>query len=295
MNLMNITLKQRTGFFLIFASAAAVFFNPLKSLTNLSPEYFTLNGVYPWAVLFLCVIFLFAKRREIRDGKPAPLFAAGGIGVMIASFFMPAMAPEFDIFRLMLALVGLGFVFFGEAASLPAILLCVYGFGIAFPKIVDTYVGLQYAQATTWISYNIGKIFIPITAGGTAISMNTLTGDKLVIIINAACSGAASMSVFLAVFALMSLDVPLPRKKWAALLLFGAIGTTVQNLLRLVLLLLAGYYFGPSATQGGDSIAGYIIFPIWYALFAIVYLKYAKRYRSMHEKSATPFNFSQQT
>lgn len=193
---------------------------------------------------------------------------------------MLANAPEFEIFRLLLAWVGLAFVFFGEAASLPALLLCILGFGIAFPKLVDAIVGIAYAQFSTWIAYNIAQFFIPINVSGTVISMTTLQGDRLMVEINAACSGAASMSVFLVVFALMSLDVPLPRRKWAALLLFGIIGTSLQNILRLVLLLITGYNFGPSAIQGGESIAGYIIFPIWYALFAFVYLRCAKRYKA---------------
>ncbi len=281
MNFIDIAKKHKTTAFLLSASVITAVFNPFKSLINLSPEYFTLNGVYPWAILFLCMAFLFAKRSTVRDAKPSLMFAAGGAGVVIASFFMPATAPEFEIFRLLLAWVGLGFVFFGETASLPSMLLCVFGFGIAFPRIVDVYVGLQYAQATTWMTYNIGRVFIPITASGTTISMNTLADEKLVVLINAACSGAASMSVFLAIFALMSLDVPLPQKRWIPMLLFGLIGTSLQNLLRLLLLLLAGYYFGSSATQGGESIAGYIIFPLWYFFFALIYLRSARKYKNV--------------
>ncbi|MFH1323342.1 MAG: archaeosortase/exosortase family protein [Methanobacteriota archaeon] len=269
-------------FFLIFAVALAVIQYPLRILEDISPEYFTLNGVYPWAILFLCAIFLFAKRHEIHDAKHSFMFAAAGAGIISGSFFLPGVNPEFEIFRLLLAWLGLAFVFFGEAASLPALLLCIYGFGISFPKLVEAFAGLQYAQATTWVTYNIAQLFIPINVSGTIISMTTLQGDNLMVEINAACSGAASMSVFLVVFALMSLDVPLPRRKWAALLLFGIIGTSLQNILRLVLLLLAGYYSGPSAIQGGESIAGYIIFPLWYALFAFVYLRCAKRYKAVN-------------
>ncbi len=190
------------------------------------------------------------------------------------------MNPEFKIFMLLLAWLGLAFVFFGEAVSMPALILCIYGFGISFPKLVGVFAGLQYAQATTWITYNIAQFFIPIDVTGTAVSMITLQGDNLMVEINAACSGAASMSVFLVVFALMSLDVPLPRRDCAAMLLFGIIGTSLQNILRLVLLLLAGYNSGHSAIQGGESIAGYIIFPLWYVLLAFVYLGYAKRYKA---------------
>ncbi len=285
MHPINVPLKHRIIFFLIFAVAVAIVQDPLQKLENISPEYFTLNGVYPWAILFLCAIFLFAKRHEIHDAKPSFIFAAAGAGIISGSFFLQGVNPEFEIFRLLLAWLGLAFVFFGEASSMPALLLCIYGFGISFPKLVEVFTGLQYAQATAWITYNITQFFIPIDVTGTVISMTTFQGDNLMVEINPACSGAASMSVFLVVFALMSLDVPLPMRKWAALLLLGIIGTSLQNILRLVLLLLTGYNFGPSAIQGGESIAGYIIFPLWYALFAFVYLWCAKRNKKSNDIS----------
>lgn len=281
MHIMNVQLKHRMIFFLFFATTLAVFQNPIRIVGDISSEYVTLNGIYPWAILFICTAFLYAKRHELHDLNPSFIFAAAGAVVVSGSFFMPGVNPEFEIFRLLLGWLGLAFIFFGEAVSLPALLLCIYGFGISFPRFVEFFAGLQYAKATAWITYNLAQFLIPINVRGTAISMTTLQGDTLMVEINAACSGAASMSLFLVVFALMSLDVPLPRKKWAAMLLFGIIGTSLQNILRLVLLLFTGYNFGPSAIQGGESIAGYIIFPLWYVLFAFVYLRYAK----MNKKS----------
>jgi exosortase/archaeosortase family protein len=275
---MNLSMKHRI-LYIVFAAAAVLVHDPSRLLENISPELFALNGLYSWAILFLCTVFLFAKRHEIHDAKPTFILSAAGLVIVSGSFFLPGVTAEFEIFGLLLTWVGLAFVLFGEAASLPAILLCIYGFGISFPKLVEVFLGQQYAIATTWITYNIAVFFIPIDVNGTVISMITLQGDNLMVEINAACSGAASMSVFLVVFALMSLDVPLPRKKWAAMLLFGIIGTSLQNILRLVLLLLTGYNFGPSAIQNGESVAGYIIFPLWYALFAFVYFRCAKRYK----------------
>jgi exosortase/archaeosortase family protein len=211
-----------------------------------------------------------------RKIAPIGAFLISGIVIYILSFFMPAAAPEFEIFRLLLALTGLALLFLGEAASFPVLLLCIFGFGIAFPKLVDAYIGIAYAQFSTRIAYSIGSLFIPATQGDTAISMITLSGERLIMIINAACSGSASMSVFLVIFMLMSLDLPLTGGKWALLLLFGIIGTSVQNIVRLVILMLVGYYFGTQAVETGESFAGYIIFPLWYAIFAFIYLKHAK-------------------
>lgn len=280
MHKMNVPLKYRKIIFIIIAAILAIIQNPLRIIGSLTPEYFTLNAVYPFVILFLCVVFLYAKRHEIHDEKPSLIYAISGAGMISGSFFLPAVTPEFEIFRLLLALTGLAFLFFGEAASLPALLLCIFGFGISFPKLVDAYIGIAYAQFSTKIAYSIGSLFIPATQGDTAISMITLSGERLIMIINAACSGSASMSVFLVIFMLMSLDLPLPKRKLAYMLVFGIIGTSVQNIFRLVILMLAGYYWGPSAVESGESFAGYVIFPLWYAVFALVYLKQAKRYVS---------------
>ncbi len=280
MNPINLNQKQNIFLFLLFSAVSALKLDILKTISEISPEYLSINGMYPWAILFLCVFFLFAKRGELLPVCSSINFSISGIIIYLLSFFMPAYAPEFEIFRLLFALTGLALIFFGGAASLPALLLCIFGFGISFPKLVDAYVGMAYAQFSTKIAYSIGNHFIPATQGDTVISMITLSGERLLMVINEACSGSASMSVFLVIFMLMSLDLPLPGRKWVFLLFFGIIGTFLQNIARLVLLMFVGYYFGSSAIQGGESIAGYIIFPLWYALFAFVYLRYAKRYKA---------------
>jgi exosortase/archaeosortase family protein len=277
MNPINIDKKQKIFLFFLLSVFSVVKLSPLKTISDLSPEYLSINGMYPWAILFLCFFFLFAKRKELLPMSNSIIFSMSGIIIFLLSFFIPANVPEFELFRLLLALTGLAFLFFGEAASLPALLLCIFGFGITFPKLVDAYIGIAYAQFSTKIAYNIGSLFIPATQGDAVISMITLSGERLLMLINVACSGSASMSVFLVIFMLMSLDLPLPGRKWIFLFFFGIIGTFLQNIVRLVLLMLVGYYLGPCAIASGESFAGYIIFPLWYALFAFVYLRCAKR------------------
>jgi len=276
MSPINLNQKQKIFLFLLFFVLYAVKLDISKTFSEISPEYLSINGIYPWAILFLCAFFLFAKRKELSPVTNSVNFTISGMIIYLIAFFIPAHAPEFEIFRLLLAVTGLAFIFFGEAASLPALLLCIFGFGISFPKLVDAYVGMAYAQFSTKIAYSIGSIFIPATQGDTIISMITLSGERLLMIINEACAGSASMSVFLVIFMLMSLDLPLPGRKWAFLLFFGIIGTFLQNIARLVLLMFVGYYLGPSAIESGESFAGYIIFPLWYAIFAFVYLKQNK-------------------
>ena len=280
----NSNLNGRIFLFLVLATVLAIELTPLESLPNPSLEYLTFNGAYPWAVLFMCIVFLIAKRHENPISETSFSFVACGIVIVIFALFLPAIAPEFIVFRLLLAGVGLAFISFGRAAIIPSILLCIYGFGISFPKLVDSYAGEVTARYTAWIAYQIGHIFLPISASDSSIFILASTGERVVLLINAACSGAASMSVFLVIFMLMSLDMPLPRGKWVLMLIFGIMGTVAQNIIRIVVLLFTGYYFGPAALKDGESIAGYIIFPLWYMMFAFVYMKYLKKHGFSHKK-----------
>ena len=81
------------------------------------------------------------------------------------------------------------------------------------------------------------------------------------------------MAVFLAIFALMMLDMPLPPKKAAWLLAFGVAGTWLQSIVRLVVLILVGYRWGEAALFTAHRWSIYIIFPLWYLLFVYVYFR----------------------
>lgn len=75
----------------------------------------------------------------------------------------------------------------------------------------------------------------------------------------------------------MIVDTHLSKRKTGYMLIFGLLGTSLQNILRLIVLVFAGYWYGSSAVWTAHAYAGYILFPAWYALFAYVYLKQAKR------------------
>ncbi len=81
------------------------------------------------------------------------------------------------------------------------------------------------------------------------------------------------MGVFLALFALMTLDRPLPARRGVALFLFGVAGTWFQALLRLVILILIGYYLGRDALWTAHFWTIYLLFPLWYLTFGCIYFR----------------------
>ena len=246
--------------------------------TLLSLSYLQQHGVYPWFVLFLCFVWLWQKRAKISEKMSIekiyarPPFIILGLTLFGLALLLPS-ASKCIVFQLLLACAGIFTILFGVAVYIPILLLGVYGFTLMFPIVITKFAEVQYSVATVWAVVSILKGFgYQILSQGQVIQFSGLSGD-ISIFIDSECSGSASMAVFIAIFALMMIDVKLPAKKAIPIFIFGVIGTTLQNVLRLIILIVSGYYYGKDALWTAHSYAGYIIFPIWFALFAFVYLR----------------------
>jgi exosortase/archaeosortase family protein len=237
-------------------------------------------NAHPFVILMLCIAFGWLKKDAIlsqmnEDGMLAePSYMAAGVFITAMSLMMPLSSNlAFAIFTIFLMCIGLFTVFFGEAAYMPSLLLFVYGFSISFPIILDEYLGTQYALVTTNIVAHVAALFYPVGFEGQVLSVTNPEGVKDLLYIDVGCSGSASIAIFLTVFALMLLDIR-PRKSLIfPLFLFGILGTSVQNILRLVLLIAADYHFGSTVMWQVHDYAGYVLFPAWFTIFIYVYLK----------------------
>lgn len=245
----------------------------------LSFDYiFGLHHAAPWGVLLLCGLWLWLKRGDILQGMTAeshsPVFIALGLVLLTASLLMPAIA-DFLVFQLLLAWLAVFIIFFGKGMIIPSILLGIYGFSISFPLMVEQFAELPYSKTIilpamwilTWLGY-------PLESQGQWISfLSPGTGEPISVLVTSACAGPATMSVFIAIFALMLLDIPLPPRKAVYVFIFGVAGTWVQSFIRLIILLLVGYYHGKAALWTAHSWTIYILFPLWYLIFLYVYFQ----------------------
>ena len=84
----------------------------------------------------------------------------------------------------------------------------------------------------------------------------------------------------------MMLDIRLPVRKAWYVFLIGLAGTLFQNLLRIILSLAAGYFWGRGALNSMHYNAAYVIFPLWYGLFVWIYMKQAGRSMQTAKKEA---------
>ena len=233
-----------------------------------------------WAILALCLVGLYLKREEIlaeMSSPPHPLFILVGVTLVVCAVLMPA-SQSFLVFRGLLTSLGVFAVLFGRAARIPAILLAVYGVAVFTPSLVYRFFPEVYsATAVTPLVGLMSTLGYPIENYGQLVQVPSPNGDTIAVLVTAACAGPATMGVFVALFALMRMDMHLPLKTMVGLFLFGALGTWLQSLLRLIILIALAYYWGESALWTAHQYSIYILFPLWYLLFAYIYLRQVAR------------------
>jgi exosortase/archaeosortase family protein len=248
----------------------------------------------PWGVLALCIVFGWLKRRELREGMSLnshqilrslrslgmTMGAKGslgmifvGLGLVAGAVLMPS-SQDYLVFQVLLASLGVFVIIFGMGAKIPSILLAIYGFAISFPLAVERFAENAYSQtAITPLMGLMTTLGYPLQGEGQWVHFTSTGGEPISVAITIGCAGPATMGVFIALFALMMLDMPLPPKKAGGMFLFGVVGTWLQSFIRMVILMLAGYYLGEGALWTAHFWTIYILFPLWYLLFAYVYFR----------------------
>lgn len=250
-------------------------------LLTLPPNYpYEQFHALSWGVLVLCLVGLYLKREELRAemiSLPHPLFIPLGVTLVVCAVLMPA-SQSFLVFRVLLLSLGVFVVLFGRAAKIPAILLAVYAMAVFPPSLVYRFFPEIYSAAAVVPLVGVmSTLGYPVENYGQLVQVPSPNGGTIAVLVTAACAGPATMGVFVALFALMRMDTHLPSKTMVGLFLFGVLGTWFQSLLRLIILIALAYYWGESALWTAHQYSVYILFPLWYFLFAYIYLRQVVR------------------
>ena len=211
----------------------------------------------------------------MQTGELSLPFILGGVALLALSLFLPR-SGDFLVLLMLLSWLGIFTILFSRAAIIPTILLAIYGFSLAFPILATRWLGEPSAilviNTVIAITTMLG---LPITSQGLVLRFTSVNDDAISALVAAGCAGYATIGVFIALFALMMLDIRLPLKKAWWVFLIGLVGTWLQNILRIVISLVAAYYWGSEALMAVHYNISYVIFPLWFALFAFIYLKQA--------------------
>lgn len=235
------------------------------------------HHVSPWGVLFLCLLFVILKRDKIKGDlqkKVSLIFAAIGFGIVCLSVFIP-LVPDLIVLKSLLACLGFFTMFFGRAALLPAKLLSVYAFTVLMPIGVQAFLERPYALAAVVPAALVAKALgLPVTVNEQVLTFDTLSGETISIVVTAACAGPSTMAVFISIFALMMMDSRLPIKTAEVVFLFGVAGTWVQSVIRIIIIMASGHFGGAPALWKAHFWTIYVLFPLWYLIFAAIYFKF---------------------
>lgn len=251
-------------------------------------------------------------RRATLDGRFVRLFPAIGIGVIIADVtynLMLSATPAFrteDTIVLLAAssLLGYGFVpsrfarerdfvflfFFWINAILVLPLLLARLYYADFEKSVDVYSWVALAPQTSAVLNFLGAPnsvhqVLGSTAPGLSFTPQHLSVE-VTVVISTACSGIYSFGIFAAAFVAFVLTESerLSRRVWL-LLGLGLLAAYVANILRMVVIVLIGFYTDSAQTDlqnmlVAHSYAGWLIFLGWLALFWSALFKFLPKEQS---------------
>jgi len=248
-------------------------------------------------------------RRVTFDGRLVRLFPAIGVGILLADLAYnftlsatPALQTEDTIVLLAAAtLVGYGFVparfarerdfvlvfFLCLNAILVVPLLAARAYYADFERSVDLYSWVALAPETSAILNLLGvaNTLHPVpgsTAPGLTFQPQNLA-FQVTVVITTACSGIYSFGIFASAFvAFVATEYErLTRRVWG-LLGLGLLTAYVANVLRMVVIVLIGYYTETATTDLQNmliahSYAGWIIFLGWVALFWGILVQFLPR------------------
>ncbi len=232
-------------------------------------------------------------------GRLVPLFPAIGVGIILADAAYnlvlsatPALQTEDTIVILAAAsLVGYRLVpvryarerdfvllFFGCLNAILVIpLLIARAYYADFERSVDLYSWIALAPETSAVLQLIGVTNTVHVVGGSTAPGLTFTPQHssvaVTVLITTACSGIYSFGIFASAFIAFVLTEyeKLTRREWL-LLGLGLCTAYVSNVLRMVVIVLVGYFTDSAETDLQNmliahSYAGWIIFLGWITLF----------------------------
>jgi exosortase/archaeosortase family protein len=274
------------------ASAVAVNFGGVALLLSKVGEM--IGGVfdtsvpfYPQVGLFFVLVFLLLRRREIARGlqdkrRVAVLqWAAFATALIPAAILLgPAnfLTGSFVAEGVAVAVSWFGFVV-ALRPSLFRILvpyLVVYVVAVVSVNAIQTVVGDPLASIVAVISSGGTALAgLPVTWHASYFTFTTLGGVPMSLYISDACSGIASVSIFLLLLALMHVDLRAKPSTTLAAAALGTVALVFLNALRVVVVVWGGYVYGPDTLWSLHGWLGYAIYLAFFTVAVVLYTRSA--------------------
>lgn len=254
-------------------------------------------AVFIWLFTGFLVIYLTKKKDFGKALKAWERYAAIVLGIFfcILSFFFVELGlgnPPYSIDDFSILLSGLTLIFFSLQESRR--LLFVSAIPVVGVISFQTYDKIRlslavFAEPLIPPVIDISIFFLKLLgveafSESSRIMFNTVEGKMMGIPIVFDCTGVESMATFLLASAVVFYFIrDMEFRKKLIFLGVGIIGTYMMNIMRVVIICLSGYYYGPRGMIELVHLhTGWILFTVWmfilwYAFFVLLYMKGNKR------------------
>jgi len=261
----------------------------LPTIDNLASRITRIQDelLYSWVTLSACLLWMILKWIDVAQNitshkriTAGTAYIALGLALCSTSLAAQLTFKTQDFFTAAIpASIFISGVFAALGSLTPLAISCAYMVGIALPTIIGAFADKPLsefsASATTLTLKALG---IQASAYGAHIKIPTATGGTINAYIDHVCAGSTSLSVFICLFILITIDLqPKPIWKIAAFLAAGSLGTIAQATLRLIIMGVVGANYGLEAFLTAHKYLGYILFPIYFIAFTYIYMRSAQK------------------
>jgi exosortase/archaeosortase family protein len=247
-------------------------------------SYMEIDALGIWVLSCLAILYISRKTTSqfSKDQQRLIIF----IGILmcllsVTSIQLGITNPPFSIGEVSLLLSGMGVILFGILnhrslvlpVSIPFIAVVGYGGYELFIRNQDWITAPLIPYIVIFTTSLLDILGIKAIAHGNIISFLSQTGAPIYIAIVSDCTGIWSLGTFTiaVIIVLTSFPESITRKS-IVLIGIGYIGTFCANILRILLISLSGYFFGPTGIMEQVHIhIGWICFSLWMIIFWYYY------------------------
>jgi exosortase/archaeosortase family protein len=247
-------------------------------------SYMEFDAFGMWVLSCLAIIYLSRKKTGTFSQNQQWIIIFIGLAICILSFFSISLGltnAPYSIGEISLLLSGIGVIIFARLNFRSLVLpvsvpfIAVMGFGVyeLFVRNQDWITAPLIPFITNITIILLNLLGISSVTNGNIISFMSQTGSPIYLSIVSDCTGIWSLGTFtVAVIIVFSSFPESITKKSILLIAIGYLGTFIANITRILMIALAGYFFGPVGVLENVHVhIGWIVFSLWMIIFWYYY------------------------
>jgi exosortase/archaeosortase family protein len=239
-----------------------------------------IDAISIWILTCLVIFYLSKKDVKYLTQRRRAMVIIAGVLICFISFLRIPLGlghPSYSIGDFSIFLSGLGLIIFGFLgieSFIPPVL-------IPLVAVVGYQVYDLFIRHLDWLTAPLVPLIvfldvallhlsgIPAVSHGTIISFISQSGAPIYLEIGGDCTGIWSLGTFTIAAIIVLIGFPQAiSRKGGYFIFIGYLGTVIANILRIYVISLSGYFYGPAGVMEHVHIyIGWMIFSVWMIIF----------------------------